>query len=216
MHNRKNPLPASSLIVFAAVLFASVQAWQERLAAKPTARWGPTKHGVAQPTKTPNNHKKSMANVQQIACRSELGDRAPILWRQLTPYAYAVAPEPNYTTKPVGLIPTTLGKILATCCKDYPDLQLSYRLQSFNDTDMETDVVYGEGAAALPITTPAQLSLQARFVPVVQSPGAAFLVRKAFLPETLLRALADSQYLLLFVLAAAGIAGVIMWMLVSY
>eukprot|EP00117_Sycon_ciliatum_P039997 scpid48975/ scgid29461/ Putative potassium channel protein RPA4233 len=151
---------------------------------------------------------------KKLDCLKELDVKdLGVLWYDLPPYAEWHPGREGINLTVGGLVPEMLNLSLATCCEDITSLhylETNYSAPGIQSTII-SDIVYSDFTIGLPLNLPPQLAYQDNYVPVVQSPGAAYVVQKSYVSPDILKSLHDAQYLLLFVLATASLAGTLMW-----
>lgn len=151
--------------------------------------------------------------LQKVSCAKELGlvnETLKVKFLSLPPYAYATSMDGMNSSAARGILPQILSNILGECCQE--KLQVLYKID--NDSQPEADVLFGSADVGLPLIMPKQARLKEYFVEIVQSPGAAYMVRADYVPPNILRLIGDSQYLVYFIVAAAGVTGILMWLAV--
>ena len=155
--------------------------------------------------------------LQPIECRpSHDTQQLPLaLWFRSAPYAYLEKAE-NQTdrTPPDGIVGQILSVIMSSCCREAIDIdfQKQANVTLSTENDIQREVLVGNADLGFPLTEPTRSSLKGSFVKVVPSPGAVFLVKSAYKSPSLLAAVSGAWLLLIFVIAAAGVAGIVMYL----
>ncbi|XP_065181079.1 uncharacterized protein LOC135811760 [Sycon ciliatum] len=180
---------------------------------------------AAHSTDSDKKHNKmdpiTKAKPIRVNCRQEFeGKELTALWYQQRPYTYA-SPEGNRTSVD-GIVASQLLQILDYCCSEDVVREMQYVQLNLTDYNMsaanaiQKELMYGTAAMGFPVQTPQRSLLTERFVGVVPSPGAVYLVKNVYMPVSILSVVSGAWVLLCFVLVSAAVAGIIIWSVENY